>query len=325
MDLRTKAWRLIVALVACGVVITVILLLVGTGSGEEHAASKKAPRPAQPAKPAPVPAPGSGVTRAPFGEAAPANAPGQRLYLQQVTIAPHAKLAEHFHQGTQLARVMSGTLTYNIVSGTAAVTRADGKAEDATGPTTVFLQPGDSLVETASLIHYGANDTDAPVVIELAALLEQGAPLATPVGTGTTGTVLHLATALASQSRTLLNAGPKGSITYGWNRLTGNANLDGKPVAVEMLGNVNYTAGNGPFFGFITFTFNDKSTLAVSMQGLATQAPDGSSTVAATLGIFGGTGRYENAAGTGTFTGSRSAGVGAAVDSTFDLTVSNGP
>ncbi len=322
MNMRKKTGRFIAALVACAVVIAVIVFFVGTGTGgngkEEHAQTKKA-------TPKPAPAQGSGVTRTPFGEATPANAPGQKLYLQQVTIAPHAKLAEHFHQGTQVARVVSGTLTYNIVSGTAAVTRANGQAENATGPTTVLLQPGDSLVETASLVHFGANDTAMPVVIELAALLEQGAPLATPVGTGTTGTALHLTTALASQTRTLLTAGPKGSVTYGWNRLTGTATLNGKPVAVEMLGNVNYTAGNGPFFGFITFTFDDKSTLAVSMQGLAVQGSNGASTVAASLGIFAGTGRYEKATGTGTFTGSRSATVGATVDSTFDLTVSNGP
>jgi hypothetical protein len=316
VDLRTKAWQLIATLVACAVVVAVIVLFVGTGSGTgsggEHAQSKAEPQKTQ----------GSGVTRTPFGEAAPANAPGQKLYLQQVTIAPHAKLPEHFHQGTQVARVISGTLTYNIVSGTAAVTRANGAAESVDGPNNVLLQPGDSLVETASLVHYGANDTNTPVVIELAALLEQGAPLATSVGSGATGTPLHLTAALASQTRTLLTAG---SIVYGWNRLTGTATLDGKPVSVEMLGNVNYNDGNGPFFGFITFTFDDKSTLAVSMQGQAVQAASGASTVGATLGIFTGTGRYAKATGPGTFVGSRPATVGATVASTFDLTVANGP
>jgi|SRR5947209_6405440 len=317
MAIRKSVWQAISAVLAAVVIVLAVLVVVGTGDngggGEEGkpvAAGKTS---------------GAGVTRTPLGEASPANAPGQKLYLQQVTIAPHAKLAEHFHQGTQVARVISGTLTYNIVSGTAAVTRADGKTEDAHGPNKVLLQPGDSLVETSSLVHFGANDTAKPVVIELAALLEQGAPLATPVGTGATGTALHLTTDLASQSRTLLNAAPSGSITYGWNRLTGTATLDGKPVAVEMLGNVNYNGGNGPFFGFITFTFDDKSTLAVSMQGQAVQSPDGSSTVAATLGIFSGTGKYEKATGTGTFAGSRSAAVGATVGSTFDLKVSTNP
>jgi hypothetical protein len=176
VGLRTKAWQMIAALLGCAVVVLVVLVIVGTGG--EHARGRDKTQAASKAG-------GSGVTRTPLGEATPANAPGQTLYLQQVTIAPRAKLPEHFHQGTQVARVISGTLTYNIVSGTAAVSRANGKTEAVPGPAKVLLHPGDSLVETASLVHYGANDTNAPVVIELAALLAQGAPLATPVGTGT--------------------------------------------------------------------------------------------------------------------------------------------
>ena len=65
--------------------------------------------------------------------------------------------------------------------------RSGGKTEDVSGPNKVLLQPGDALVETSGLVHYVANDTDQPVVIELAALLERGAPLATPVGTAATG------------------------------------------------------------------------------------------------------------------------------------------
>ena len=310
MEFRTKALQVIGALLACAVVVVLIAVLLGAGGGSRGANSKAgAPKKAQ----------GTGVTRQALGQATPANAPGQTLYLQQVTIAPHAALPEHFHEGTQLARVLSGTLTYNIVSGTAAIARTNGTTDDVSGPNTVLLHPGDSLVETASLIHYGANGTSTPVVIELAALLAQGAPLATPVGTGAAGAPLHLTTALASQTRTLLTAG---SIVYGWNRLTGTADLDGKPVSVDMLGNVNYASGNGPFFGFITFTFDDKSTLAVSMQGQAVQEPSGASMVAATLGIFGGTGRYDKATGTGTFTGVRPAAVGATVDSIFDIKVS---
>jgi hypothetical protein len=316
VDLRTKTWQLISALLAGVVIVLTVVLVVtrndrenskGSGQGSAVAATKVR---------------GNGITRTPLGEATPANAPGQTMYLQQVTIAPHAKLPEHFHQGTQVARVISGVLTYNIVSGTAAVARAGGRIEDVSGPNKVLLQPGDALVETSSLVHFGANDTDKPVVIELAALLEKGAPLATPVGTGATGTPLHLTTSLVSQARTLLNVGAQGSIVYGWNRLTGTATLDGKPVAVDVLGTVNSKGGTGPFSGFITFTFDDRSTLAVAMQGAATQSPDGSSTVAATLGVLGGTGRYETATGTGTFVGSRPAAVGATVAATFDVKVS---
>jgi hypothetical protein len=311
-------WQVISVVLAVIAVVLVLAFVLKDDSAGNHATSTSVGGVAA------VKAGGTGVTRTPLGEAAPANAPGQTMYLQQVTIAAHAKLPEHFHQGTQVARVISGTLTYNIVSGTAAVTRAGGKTEDVAGPNKVLLHPGDSLVETSSLVHFGANDTGEPVVIELAALLENGAPLATPVGSGVTGTALHLTTPLASQARTLMNVGPQGSIVYGWNRLTGTATLDGKPVPVDLLGDVNYTSGNGPFSGFITFKFNDGATLAVAMQGAATQSADGASTVVATLGVLGGTGRYEKATGTGTFVGSRPAAVGATVAATFDLKVAGG-
>ena len=166
---------MISAVLAVIVVVLAVLLVVTRDDGDDEEGG--------PTAAAAVTA--NGVTRTPLGEAAPANAPGQTLYLQQVTIAPHAQLAEHYHQGTQVAHVISGVLTYNIVSGSAAVTRA-GKTEDVSAPNKVLLQPGDSLVDTSTLVHFGANDTDKPVVIELAALLQQGAPLATPVGTTTT-------------------------------------------------------------------------------------------------------------------------------------------
>ncbi|MCU1447949.1 MAG: hypothetical protein JWP02_119 [Acidimicrobiales bacterium] len=176
MELRTKTWQLMSAVLAAVVVVLGVVLVLRPDDSDD----KRALRTAVTATTVPA----NGTTRTPLGEASPANAPGQTMYLQQVTIGPHAKLATHFHQGTQVAHVISGVLTYNIVSGTVAVTRAGGGTEDVSGPNKVLLQPGDSLVETRTLVHFGANDTDEPVVIELAALLEQGAPLATPVATG---------------------------------------------------------------------------------------------------------------------------------------------
>jgi hypothetical protein len=149
-----------------------------------------------------------------------------------------------------------------------------------------------------------------------------GAPLATPVGQGANGTALALTTDLESQSRTLHTAGAGDSVVYGWNLLTGTATLAGAPVQVEMQGNVSYVEGSGPFFGFVTYTFADGSTLGVQMQGAATASAGGSNTeFAATLGVVGGTGRYVHATGTGTFTGSRKAALGTTVAATFDLTI----
>ena len=123
----------------------------------------------------------TGIIRADLGSTAPANAPGQELYLQRVTIAPGAKLPEHFHQGTQIARILGGVLTYDIASGSAVVTRADGKTETVDAPATVTLEKGDGLVETQGLVHHGSNRGKKPVVIEIASLLAAGAPLSTPV------------------------------------------------------------------------------------------------------------------------------------------------
>jgi quercetin dioxygenase-like cupin family protein len=178
VELKSRKWQLTSALLGVAVVGLAVALVGTNGSGGSDEPGKAVEGGGVTA---------NGVTRTPLGEAAPDDAPGQRLYLQQVVIAPHAKLAEHFHQGSQVARVTSGVLTYNIVSGSATVTRAGGRTETVAGPTTVLLHPGDALVETSSLIHFGSNTTEKPVVILLAALLEQGAPLATPVGTGATG------------------------------------------------------------------------------------------------------------------------------------------
>jgi quercetin dioxygenase-like cupin family protein len=265
----------------------------------------------------------SGITRAELGNAQPANAPGQELYLQRVTIAPGAKLAEHFHQGTQVARIISGVLTYDIASGAATVTRANGTTQTVAAPATVKLRAGDGLVETQGLVHHGSNAGKRPVVIELAALLQAGAPLATPVGEGASGTPLHVTADLDSQSRTLHTVGADGSVTYGWNQLVGTATVDDQPVGVELLGNVSYVKGSGPIFGFVTYTFADGSTLGVQFQGAATATASGDETTfAATLGVLGGTGKYASATGTGIFDGSRQAALGTTVSATFDLTIS---
>jgi hypothetical protein len=300
-----RSKRLVVVGAVLAAVLVAALGVLAVRSGDEEPAA---------------PAAAAGVTRVRLGQADPANAPGQSLYLEQVTIAPGARLAEHFHQGTQVARVVSGVLTYNIVSGTAAVTYADGRTEEATGPAAIRLGPGATVTETAGLVHFGANDTGRPVVIELAALLERGAPMATTTGTGATGTELHLTANLESQARTLFTAGADGSVVYGWNRLGATSSLDGWPVKVDMLGDVAYTAGSGPFSGFITFSFADGSTLGVAMEGTTRASADtANASFAATLGVVAGTGRYATATGTGTFVGTRTAALGSAVAATFDL------
>ena len=43
------------------------------------------------------------VLRAELADAAAANAPGQHLYLQDVTIGPDTRLSTHYHDGIQIA------------------------------------------------------------------------------------------------------------------------------------------------------------------------------------------------------------------------------
>jgi hypothetical protein len=261
------------------------------------------------------------IERTVYGTTDPLNAPGQTLSLQQVVIAPGAKLPVHFHEGTQLTTVRSGVLTYNVVSGTVQITRTDGSIDAVTGPKVVTVRRGDALVENESLVHFGANTGKKPVVLELAVLLRTGAPLSTPVGEGDEGaTRLHFETTLTSQSRTLHEAGGSGDKTYGWNALIGASSLDDQPVDVEMLASVDYVDGSGPFFGFLTFTFADGSTLGFTMQGNAQLDSTADETAfVATLGVIGGTGTYAATTGSGVFVGQRTAELGGDVAATFDL------
>lgn len=160
------------ALIAAAACTVALLAFAGCGGGSSEPVASGPPGASGAA---------GGIDRKILARDTPANAPGQTLYLEEVEIAPGAELPAHFHDGTQIASVRSGILTYDIVEGSAAVTRADGDTERIVAPAEITLRPGDSLTETRSLVHYGSNRGDEPVVISVAALLKDGAPLATPV------------------------------------------------------------------------------------------------------------------------------------------------
>jgi hypothetical protein len=292
----TRAWWrvLLVALVAFGVVGAAVAA---------YAAKEKEP-----------------IRRVVYGTTEPQNSPGQSLIMQTVEVDPGAALPEHFHEGTQLATIKAGVLTYKVVSGSVLVMHRDGSTETVAGPGEVKLRVGDTIAENEALVHYGANEGKKTVVIDVAALLRDGAPLSTAVGTGATGETMKLETTLSSQSRTLYQTGPGNESTYGWNRLTGASTLNGQPVSIEMLATVDYTKGNGPFSGVVTFTFADGSTIGVSMVGTTAAQPNGTdASFASTLGVIGGTAQYVNTTGSGIFTGTRSAALGTDVGAVFTL------
>ena len=82
-----------------------------------------------------------------------------------------AQLPTHFHEGTQVASIRAGVLTYTIEAGSATVTHAGGEPEVVAAPATVTLKEGDGLIETASLVHHAENKGKKPVVIVLTALV----------------------------------------------------------------------------------------------------------------------------------------------------------
>jgi quercetin dioxygenase-like cupin family protein len=113
-------------------------------------------------------------------------APDRALVLSRVVVEPGAKLPTHHHLGTQISRVVAGTLTYTVRRGTAVLRSGDAEVDPRLvrkikAGETVRIRPGQWLVEQPSDIHEAANRGSEPVVIYLATLLKAGAPPSTPV------------------------------------------------------------------------------------------------------------------------------------------------
>jgi quercetin dioxygenase-like cupin family protein len=106
------------------------------------------------------------------------------LGLSRVTIPPSGQIALHHHEGTQVAYIQAGVLTYTVKSGS--VTVMEGPAENPTpirkisGEQTGKIKAGQWIVEQPSTIHRAANKGPAKVVIFLSTLLKTGAPPSTP-------------------------------------------------------------------------------------------------------------------------------------------------
>ena len=108
------------------------------------------------------------------------------LVLSRVVVEPGAELALHHHLGTQVARIVSGTLTYTVRRGAATI--RSGEADQhprlvrkLSAGQTARIRSGQWIVEQPSDVHEAANRGTTPVVIYLATLLRTGAPPSTPV------------------------------------------------------------------------------------------------------------------------------------------------
>jgi len=129
-------------------------------------------------------------------------------------------------------------------------------------------------------------------------------------------------TDLTSIKKNLHIVGPTDQITYGWNNLAGVTAFDGQPAATDLQGSVWYVNGNGPFTGFLTITTQDGSTLGFAMNGQAVVDAAGVTMFTADLTVIGGTKKYANATGSGSWTGKREGAIGTPVTfrGTIDLT-----
>jgi hypothetical protein len=93
-------------------------------------------------------------------------------------------------------------------------------------------------------------------------------------------------------------------------------------VQVQLLGNVDYVDGSGPFFGFVTLRFASLSTLGVRIvDGRARVRDDGSTALRSRLRVIGGNAAMTGAKGTGTMTGERREELGTSIELTFDLRI----
>lgn len=112
----------------------------------------------------------------------PPGAEHSTLSVVRYTIPAGAELHAHIHPGVQVARIEEGELTYTIEFGAATIRRAAADAdEQVAGPATITLGPGDTVTEFATMVHFGANQTDRPLVIIATLLTADGEGLAVEV------------------------------------------------------------------------------------------------------------------------------------------------
>jgi hypothetical protein len=126
---------------------------------------------------------------------------------------------------------------------------------------------------------------------------------------------------LSSDFSVLQKVGVDDAQTYGWNRLVGTTSSNLGEFDVVMLGNVNYTNGNGPFFGFLTLTAPNGDVLSLQMDGSARVDANSVTKLSSKLTVISGTGAYVTAQGSGTFTGTRVAQVGAPIEFTMTISI----
>ena len=114
-----------------------------------------------------------------------------------------------------------------------------------------------------------------------------------------------------------------GELQYGQNKLEGKATVLGRPATVEILGNVEYLDGDGPFYGFLTVKWDDGSILGFNLQGRATPKPNGGTGLKADGRFLGGAGQFVDATAAARFVGGRDGAVGSPIIIRLTIDVKN--
>ena len=115
----------------------------------------------------------------------PIGAKGRALGLSRVVIEPGAKIPLHYHEGTQVAYIQRGVLTYTVATGHVDV--MTGPGDDGTfvrrikAGQTGKLRPGQWIKEVPSEHHRARNNGKEKIVIYLANLLKKDAAPSTLV------------------------------------------------------------------------------------------------------------------------------------------------
>jgi quercetin dioxygenase-like cupin family protein len=103
------------------------------------------------------------------------------LRLSRVTVPAGASLALHHHPGTQISNIEQGTLTYTVKTGQVRVMRGDAAkpklVRTIKAGQTGQIRHGQWIVEQPNVVHQAANRGKTDVVIVLATLFPDGAPL----------------------------------------------------------------------------------------------------------------------------------------------------
>jgi quercetin dioxygenase-like cupin family protein len=128
---------------------------------------------------------GSSAVRTPLAQSTKVKgAKGRTLGLSRVMIPVGGEIALHHHEGTQVAYIQKGVLTYTVKSGSVTVMSGPGDSPTVVrriaGGQTGRIEAGQWIVEQPSTIHQAANKGKSPIVIYLSTLLRTGAPPSTP-------------------------------------------------------------------------------------------------------------------------------------------------